>query len=282
VIKFWPILPHLDLAVRYQPLMPEDFDWSTCLLSPPRFQALIGKMMPLARYIFDDHINSIEDVAKALLDPLSLYFEIYEDKKLVGYCSLQNMSIVHATFFDRRQRGREAALNKFALKIMRAYGLSILRAITPLTHSTSIALMKRMGWVKDGYYRHLCQRNGQWVDGVMFSATEKELSDEQLIRQSRPKNYTKEPTQPPGASAHASADPAVRHQLQPDRWDAADVLPVPELRPNGTTSPDLHATGAEAAPWPGVYAGTRQSDPSTWSEPATVPTLSTTRNYVGG
>lgn len=107
--------------------------------------------------------------------PNALHFDVVDPttQQQIGIASLTNITDwsaqAHATYFDGRLRGREAATKAMMATMMTQLDLQVLHIYLPTTHRASIAWAERMGFTHDGTIRRSIRRNGQLLDHAVLS-----------------------------------------------------------------------------------------------------------------
>jgi hypothetical protein len=118
-------------------------------------------------------------------------------------------------------------IRRMFMDLMERVGLVILRSIIAWDEAVNIGVLMASGWVNDGVWRMLAQRDGVWVDGIILTFDGKEHDDGKLLRESEAEDETEA-----GASADAQSDE--RSATHTGRKDAAH-----EDADDGAESDDL-------------------------------------------
>jgi len=111
--------------------------------------------------------------------PDSLFLEVLEGGIRVGLVSLTNINvgqaIGHATYWDKRTRGRERDTLGVLVALMRALGLGIVRGFTPVGYRFTGTFLKRMGWKKEGLLRRAIEGRDAVAHSVLLEEAEQRL-----------------------------------------------------------------------------------------------------------
>lgn len=213
-------------------------------LTPEKFRWLWDQMAALKqRTMFDDSATP-EVFFAALSAPDAIHFDVFEGTKQVGVASIMGINgwsgIVHATYFDKRVRGREQPTRQLLQHVMRELNLLVLHAYTPMTHKASLVWIPRLGFSYDGVIRRAAIRGGIAIDNAVFS----------LLRETvEADNYV--------TLQHNAAKPAAAETLPARTGVAGDTLPLrPQLAPARTANlPTVSSRWREAVSYARAFFG---------------------------
>lgn len=117
----------------------------------------------------------------------SLHFDVVDmaTQQIIGIASLRDITpwsaSAHATYFDGRLRGREAATKAMLVAMMKELDLQVIHCFTPETHRATIAFAKRLGFEQTGVIPRAIRRDGICLDHVVLSMVRETVEHPALV-----------------------------------------------------------------------------------------------------
>lgn len=135
--------------------------------------------------IFSDEIEGqFERFLDVLLDPLTVWFEVYDEiqGKPVGLYFLTNIypgyeATGHFAYADRITQGRERMAWQMMEVCFNTYDLHRIQVEIPDYQTGTLRAARKLGFVDEGVKREAALKRGKWVDVLILSMLRSELME---------------------------------------------------------------------------------------------------------
>lgn len=160
--------------------------WKIVDLTDAHFAELWQSLEKVGEKALNDSSRSPQTLWDAFVAPDSVHFDLFEDDKLIGLASIAGITkwsgTLHATFFDRRLRGREGRTREFIREVIEELEIQILHAYLPEDNRASIAWFERLGAKRGGVIKKLIKRNDELLDLIVFNIQKEDVDGIYQVR----------------------------------------------------------------------------------------------------
>lgn len=135
--------------------------------------------------IFSDEIEgSIERFIDVVTDPLSIWFEVYDEiqSRPIGLYFLTDIypgydAMGHFAFADRIARNRERMSWNMMMIVFESYNLHRMSVEVPAYQTGTLRAAEALGFRREGIKVEAAKRRGKWVDVITLGILRSELEE---------------------------------------------------------------------------------------------------------